>query len=325
LQIRATLFRPAGVARLLVGRNASEEKPMNFNPKIGVYVSVVAVVVSVIAIMSPGAFPSYVPAGGAAAIISTCAFLNILFNAVNGVLHLYSSSQPGPLAPPDPPAVKAAMAAAARTASALLFGLLFVGALALSYPTTAHAGTLEEPKIGSGRAGPPSAPLPPIEPKIGPVQPAPEATVSAGDSGNPLNAIGEWAEKDMANAIVASTKYPDVQDQVGKACLTQIQTLANMIHDHPLPATFMLATDIEYGRLVQSELNHVCANPSCAQVWQDAQNAAKALEVIPLPISFATICGKVPVVGLTLPTATPTLVASSIANPGPPSIANPGR
>jgi len=157
------------------------------------------------------------------------------------------------------------------------------------------------------------------------VQPAPEATVSAGDSGNPLNAIGEWAEKDMANAIVASTKYPDVQDQVGKACLTQIQTLANMIHDHPLPATFMLATDIEYGRLVQSELNHVCANPSCAQVWQDAQNAAKALEVIPLPISFATICGKVPVVGLTLPTATPTPAAASIANPGPPSIANPGR
>ena len=83
---------------------------MNFNPKVGVVISAMAVVISVIAFLSPTAFPSYVPAAVATAIISTCAFLTIILNAVNGVLHLYSSSAPGPLAPADPPTVIAAQA-----------------------------------------------------------------------------------------------------------------------------------------------------------------------------------------------------------------------
>jgi hypothetical protein len=81
---------------------------MKFSPQIGVWLSAIAVVISVLAVLSPSAFPSYVSVGVATAIISTCAFLNILLNAVNGVLHLFSSSQPGPLAPPDPPVVTAA-------------------------------------------------------------------------------------------------------------------------------------------------------------------------------------------------------------------------
>lgn len=81
---------------------------MQFSPRTGAIVSAVAVIVSVIAFLSPSAFPSYVPASVATAIISTCAFANILLSAVNGALHLYSSSAPGPLAPADPPVVKAA-------------------------------------------------------------------------------------------------------------------------------------------------------------------------------------------------------------------------
>ncbi len=95
---------------------------MNFNPKIGVVLSAFAIVISVVAFLSPTAFPSYVPVGVATAIISTCAFLNIILNAVNGVLHLYSSSAPGPLAPADPPAVVAAQAkvdAASASAASL--------------------------------------------------------------------------------------------------------------------------------------------------------------------------------------------------------------
>jgi hypothetical protein len=81
---------------------------VKFSPAVGAYFSGLALIVSVLAVLSPSAFPSYVPAGVATGIISTCAFLNILLNALNGGLHLFSSSQPGPLAPPDAPVVVAA-------------------------------------------------------------------------------------------------------------------------------------------------------------------------------------------------------------------------
>lgn len=81
---------------------------MKFSPNFGIAISVVAVLVSILAVLSPSAFPTYVPANVALAITSTAAFLNIIFNGVNTVLHLYSSSAPGPLAPADPPAVVAA-------------------------------------------------------------------------------------------------------------------------------------------------------------------------------------------------------------------------
>jgi hypothetical protein len=81
---------------------------MQFSPKFGAIVSAISVIVAVIAFLSPNAFPSYVPANVATGIISTCAFANILLNAANGALHLYSSSAPGPLAPADPTVVAAA-------------------------------------------------------------------------------------------------------------------------------------------------------------------------------------------------------------------------
>lgn len=81
---------------------------VKFSPEVGVWLSGLAILVSVLAVLNPSAFPSYVPAGVATGIISTCAFLNILLNALNGGLHLFSSSQPGPLAPPDAPVVVAA-------------------------------------------------------------------------------------------------------------------------------------------------------------------------------------------------------------------------
>jgi hypothetical protein len=81
---------------------------MQFSPKLGAIFSAVALLISVIAVLSPSAFPSYVPNSVAAAIISTAAFATILLNALNGALHLYSSSAPGPLAPADPAVVLAA-------------------------------------------------------------------------------------------------------------------------------------------------------------------------------------------------------------------------
>ena len=125
---------------------------------------------------------------------------------------------------------------------------------------------------------------------------------------NPLNAIGAWAQADVAAAMTASLATPQLQDQVGNACLAEIQTFASLIQAHPLPATFRLATDIEYARLDQAELNRICRNTACAQVWQDMANAAQALAIGMLPFSFTSICAKVPVVGLTI--STPASVAS---------------
>ena len=75
---------------------------MQFNPRVGVVVGAIATVISIIAVLSPNAFPSYTPLDVAVAITSTCAFLNIILNGLNTFLHLYSSTAPGPLAPQDP-------------------------------------------------------------------------------------------------------------------------------------------------------------------------------------------------------------------------------
>lgn len=117
-------------------------------------------------------------------------------------------------------------------------------------------------------------------------------------AGNPLNAIGDWAASDVDAGIVAATKYPNLQDKVGATCGANIKTLASMFKDHPLPLTAKFWSDIEYARLIQGELNAICRVPECAQVWADMANAAKALQVIPLPISFTSICSRVPIVGL---------------------------
>ncbi len=201
------------------------------------------------------------------------------------------------------------------------FALL--GALLLASAAGLSAGAFGAPRLA--HAAPAAAPTPAGQAsKCGRGGcPAPVATTGAGSLGgiigsnNPLNAIGAWANADVDAAIAASTKYSDVQDQVGAACFGSIKTLAAMIADHPLPLTLKVATDIEYARLVQGELNILCRNPSCAQVWSDMANAAQALSVAPLGLSFTSICGKVPVVGLSLANASPTPTPTATPTPAP--------
>ena len=186
---------------------------------------------------------------------------------INVILHAYSSPQPGPLVNlPPPPAAPTTTAK-----SPFLIGLLALVLLALAIALAPHHAHAQ------GRRA----------------------------LGNPLNLLGSWADQDVQAAIAASTAFPSLQDNVGQACWTQISTLAALVKAHPLPATFHLATDIEYARLDQAALNEICRNPSCAQVWSDMANNAQALSVLPLPFSFTSLCAKVPVVGLGLPAPTP--------------------
>lgn len=113
-----------------------------------------------------------------------------------------------------------------------------------------------------------------------------------------INNIGTWAEADLDAAIALSASITGMQDNVGSACWTTFKNVANVLKAHPLPQTLRLATDIEAARLVVAGLNQICRDPNCSQIWSDMSNFASALSVVPLPISFASICAKVPVVGI---------------------------
>lgn len=239
---------------------------MQVNPKTSAWIMGAITVMSAVAGMGATAFPDYVPAHLAAEIVQTDAFLLALVGAVATGLHLYSSSDPGPLAPADPPVVKAAIAAAAKSAGAIALGLLLGLALALGSPGPARAAT--------------ASPFTAL-----------------------LSAIGGWAKGDVVTAIGAATKYSALQDQVGPACLADLQTLATMLADHPLPATLKLATDSEYLILDMAQIDKICANTACSQRTADILRIVNVVKSLPVQVSFQTLCSYATPVSLTLTTA----------------------
>jgi hypothetical protein len=61
-----------------------------------------------VAALTPSMFPSFIPAGADADIAKTAGLVAGLMGSIGSAMGLFSSSKPGPLAPPDPPIVKAA-------------------------------------------------------------------------------------------------------------------------------------------------------------------------------------------------------------------------
>lgn len=265
---------------------------MEIDPKFAIWLNVAYAILT-------GLTAPALQAAGIADASQIVAIAALVAMPLNIVLHTIASSKPGPLAPPDPPAVQAAQAKvdaqaradADKIVKALAFlAVMLLGALAIG-PGDARAAPRHFVKGGCPTS---ICPPPGGGGGIGPIA-----------SSNPLNSIGAWASADVDAAIKAATLYPDVQDQVGAACFAQIKTLATMIADHPLPLTLHVATDVEYSRLIQGEMNLLCRNPACAQVWSDMDNNAKAFQIAPLPISFPSLCARVPVVGLSLVIPTP--------------------
>ena len=289
---------------------------MNCNPKIGVIFSAFAVIISVIAFLSPTAFPSYVPVGVATGIISTCAFLNIIFNAVNGVLHLYSSSAPGPLAPPDPPAVKAAIAkeeakTAAGVVGALLIGLLAFGALALDAPRAYAAGS-DEAKLTRVPAN--VTPAPWATPAS---SGAPGSTTGLPDAG-PLSELADLFASDFASAAKLATDT-SIKDGNGQACWTAFGPFGELVKAHPHVFSGKLATDIEAQRLTVIAARNLCNNVACSTVFTEAATAvSKVASALPVSINvnitpvnlFAKACANVPDIQVVAPTATSTPAAT---------------
>lgn len=293
---------------------------MNFSPKIGVVISVLAVLISVVAVMSPSAFPSYVPAATAAAIISTCAFMNILFNAVNTVLHLYSSSNPGPLAPPDPPSVVAAQKASDRATAvvgpvtrAFIF-LAVTAALCASLRPNAWAGEESSPtafNLHSHLAPPiPTSGVvatPPATPPLGNVGCDP-LKLLPGCSTTGTGALPSWLQdalnffnSDFQDAAELAVSVPGLQDGNGQQCWLKASSINDLLKKHPYPLTLKIATDFEAVRLFNMAINNLCIDPHCTQVFTDLGNQIQAVGVgIPVP-NLTGICTKIATIPVVAP------------------------
>ena len=250
---------------------------MEINPKVKIYTGAIAAVLGVL--LGCGTqFTTLFGAAEASRIIAGVSIASLGFGALIVYFGVYSSTVPGPWAPKDAGQQgQGAPTPGATVKSLALLAMLGGAALAVML-------------LGAGQAR---------------------------AAGNPLNAIGNWANSDVDAGNAAAIAYPDLQDEVAATCGKEIKNLAQIIHDHPFPLTAHLWTDVVYARLAQGKLNRICRVPACQQVWSDMGNAAAALEIIPLPISFSAICKRVPVVGLTLsqpaatiaPAATPTPAA----------------
>ena len=66
------------------------------NPAVSQWISFGVGIAGVIAALSPEVFPSYIPHGAVADIIKTAGMVTALGGGVQGLLHRYSSADPGP-------------------------------------------------------------------------------------------------------------------------------------------------------------------------------------------------------------------------------------
>jgi hypothetical protein len=109
-----------------------------------------------------------------------------------------------------------------------------------------------------------------------------------------ISSLSQWGEQDLAAAVALSTSIPDLQDPVGSACWKTWSAAGAVIKAHPLPLSLKLATDVEAARLVAMAIKKVCMDPNCSQVWNDIVNQVAALAIVPLPVSLASLCSRIP-------------------------------
>ncbi len=111
-------------------------------------------------------------------------------------------------------------------------------------------------------------------------------------AGNPVvQFFANWGKDDIAAAEKLAI---DFKDDIGLACWQTFAEMGDVINAHPLPVTFKLASDIQAARLFVKAIKKVCLKPECSQMWNDLQNQIGAFTPIPLPISLASVCAKIP-------------------------------
>jgi hypothetical protein len=83
---------------------------ISIDPNVKAWINGTIAVCGAIAAIGIGAFPDYVPKGIATEIVQTAAFILAVYGGLNTAGNLFSSNQPGALAPADPPSIVAARA-----------------------------------------------------------------------------------------------------------------------------------------------------------------------------------------------------------------------
>ena len=80
----------------------------SIDPNVKGYINLVVAVCGAIATIGVSAFPDYIAPGVAKDIVQTAGLIFAIYGGLNSAGNFLSSSQPGLLAPPDPPVVAAA-------------------------------------------------------------------------------------------------------------------------------------------------------------------------------------------------------------------------
>lgn len=269
---------------------------MQIDPKVSAWVMGIITVLSVITGFGAKGFPDYIPPGIALGIVQTAAIVLAIISGLATSFHLYSSSQPGPLAPPDPQIVKDATARAST----------FVKAIALAFILSAllHAGSAfaGEKMLVAARSQ--SAPSDVV---------APAADVAAVPQGGPLAALSDLFASDFAAAATLSTAT-SIKDGNGQACWTAFGPFGEVLKAHPNAFTGKLATDLEAQRLAVIAARRLCDNVACNTVFTElAAGVQSVVSSLPISVSvaatpinvFAQACSHVPTVQVVAPAALP--------------------
>ena len=316
----------AGPRGFLPGEHSLREKDMSKfqispNVQFGIGLGV-----TLMAVASKGSvvMPMGIPPIVGQYIDSWSNFLLFWYAPVATYMAAYSSSQPGWMAPPDPPAVVEAQRkvdvetkAAAGVVGALLVGLLFAGALALGAPQAHAASSSATPNV----SGPMIDPLHLGTTGVTPATPG--ATAKADDS--LFSRIASLVTQDFAHAASDAIAEPTVQDGNGYVCATAWQPLASIIKRHPSILSGQIADDLEGARLVIGAFGQICKVQACQTVASDeAAIAAKALSILPVsnnlpaPINiFAKTCNDLPNIVLVPPPAGAAATPAASPSPAP--------
>ena len=287
---------------------------------------VVGAIVAVLTLGSKGAIqlPAGIPASWGPIIDSWSTFILQIYSVIAPIMLAYTSSQPGPLAPPDSPAVKTLMAkenAAAKSAasivSALLIGFLALVALSLAAPSTSWASGTAKAKLG--------IPASPARATISRSIASKPGSASTGTDAGPLSDLADLFASDFASAATLATST-SIKDGNGQACWTAFGPFGELVTAHPHVFSGKLATDIEAQRLEVIAARHLCDNVACQTVFTEAATAvSKLASTLPISINvnitpinlFAKACADVPNIVVVVPTpnASPTPAMSPTATP----------
>jgi hypothetical protein len=129
---------------------------------------------------------------------------------------------------------------------------------------------------------------------------------------SPFLDIANLGTEDNGDAIKLSTQIAGLQDGNGQACWTTLQSFAQVVKAHPIPATFHVATDIEALRLLSMATNNVCKNPACTQVFTELGNGVQQLAGSNISVpSLTSLCAKVPQIAVVAPASTTPATATT--------------